>query len=144
MADVSTVRIEGINEVAKALRGISKEASKELRVGMKGIAEMVATDARGRVPKKTGKAAKSIRARGTTKGAAITEGNAKAPHMPWLDYGGSTKVLGRGNRVQRPFVPGGRYLYPAIGANSAKISAKAEELITDLARKHGLDVEGGA
>lgn len=140
MADISTVRIEGIREVAAALRGVSKEASKELRLGMKGIAEMVATDARGRVPRRSGKAASSIKARGTNRGAAITEGSARAPHMPWLDYGGSTKA--GGGRVRRQFVPGGRYLYPAIGANSVEIGQKAQDLIADLVQKHNLTVRG--
>lgn len=141
MADpTDQVQVEGLREVSRALRAISKEAQKELRVGLKDAAEKVAVVARQRTPRRSGKAAASIKARGTNRGASLRGGGPKAPYFPWLDYGGSTKVPGSPARVRRPFESGGRIIYPAIADRKDETREAVEKLIDDLARRHGLDV----
>lgn len=144
-ANTDPVRIEGIQEVSRALRNISKDAAKELRTGFKQIAESVASDVRGKVPSRSGKAARSIKAKGSNKGAAISFGGRAAEYYPFLDFGnqvrGGKGKVGRGDSVPRPFVPEGRYVYPTIGEHKEEIGRKAEELLADLARKHELEAD---
>lgn len=135
-ANLDPVRIEGVREVSTALRAVGKEAAKELRDGMKEIAESVAADVRGKVPSRTGKAARSVKAKGNNRGAGISFGGRAAEYYPFLDFGGS---VGRKDSVKRPFIPEGRYVYPTIGAHKDDIHEKATQLIEDLSRKHGLD-----
>jgi hypothetical protein len=133
------IKVEGIKEVNKALRSISKDAQKELSKGMKEIAEGVAKSAASRVPARTGRAASSIKPRGSTKGAALAFGGAKAEHYPWLDFGGS---VGKDKSVKRPFIKEGRYVYPAIRENKDKVIEQFDDLMGKLAEKHGLDSSG--
>lgn len=129
-----SIKVTGIKEVATGLKGVSKDASKELRKGMKDIADDVARRASSEVPARTGKAASSIKPRGTVKGAAIAYGS-PAVYEPWLDFGGK---VGKGKSVSRPFIKGGRYLYPAIAEASPEIKTKVETLLSDLSEKYGL------
>jgi hypothetical protein len=137
MAGLDPVRVEGIQELSRALKAVSKEAQKEMRKGFKDIAESVAADIRPKVPRKTGRAAKSIKARGTNKGGSIAFGGPRALHFPWLDFGGDRRGNG-GGIASRPFIKEGRYVYPTISDNLDEIKDKAEDLIDDLTRKHNL------
>jgi len=60
------------------------------------------------VPRRSGRARGSVRSRSTQTFARITGGGAKAPHYPWLDFGGR---VGRRGSIQRPFLTEGRYIY---------------------------------
>ena len=141
------IRVEGIREVADALKGIDVKLQKELREGMKQAAEIVAAEARRNVPSRTGKAASSVKAKGTNKGAGIAFGGSKAPYYPFLDFGGST---GRGHEpgkansgaVKRPIVEGGRYVYPAIAAKGDEVREVVDQLLADLIQRHDLPTSG--
>jgi hypothetical protein len=145
VADDQVVRITGLREVRAALKAVEATAPKDLSKGFKEIAAMVARRIAGKVPARTGRAASSIKPRGTTGGGAIAFGGPRAPHYPWLDFGGSTKVPGAGRRVQRDVVKGGRYVYPTIADSSDEIADKADDLIKRVTAKYGLATkEGGA
>lgn len=148
MADQRPVQVEGVREVADALKAIDKGLVKELRKGMAEAAEIVAAEARSRVPSKSGRAASSIKAKGGNRGAGISFGGTKAPYYPWLDFGGS---VGRGHEpgrafsgaVKRPIVEGGRYVYPALAAKQDEVRGKVDDLLADLIRRHDLPTSGG-
>ena len=148
MADVDPIRVEGIREVAAALRAIDKGLQKELRDGMKAAAEIVVPEIQARVPHRRGKAAASVKAKGTNRGAGISFGGTKAPYFPWLDFGGS---VGRGHEpgkansgaIKRDIVQGGRYVYPAIAAKQPEVREKVDDLLADLIRRHDLPTSGG-
>lgn len=113
---------------------------------MKELAQDVANKAASEVPKLTGKAAASIKARGNAKGASIAFGGSKAPYYPWLDFGGRIKIGKKGARTgerNREFIKGGRFVYPTIAAEEPVILEKADKLIGDIIRRHGLDTTGG-
>lgn len=137
-----TIRVEGIRNLARALKNISGEASKELSQDLKRIADVVATRTRAKFPVVDGDARSSVRARAVTGGASIAMGGARARHAPWLDYGGSTKVGGGRKRVNRPFVQDGRYLYPTLREEEAAITEAALRAMDEAARRNGLDGRG--
>ena len=119
-------------QVRDAMRAAAAGSQKALQVRFKSVASMVASAIAGEVPKLTGTAAGTVRARATTTGASIIAGGPKAPYYPWLDFGGTT---GRGHEPGHPgtgaiknrtFITEGRYMFPIV-ANMADIILNAAE-----------------
>jgi hypothetical protein len=102
------IKIEGLNQFVRDLKGIDAELPKMVRKAFNTSTDLVVDDARPRVPRRSGRARGSVRSRSTQTFARITGGGAKAPHYPWLDFGGR---VGRGGSIQRPFLTDGRYIY---------------------------------
>lgn len=132
------VVVDGLRDLNRALKAADDEAVKAMKAVLKEIAEGVASDARSRVPRRTGKAAASYKPRGGVKGAAVAFGGARAPYAPWLDFGGA---VGRKRGVRRPVVQGGRYLYPAIGDNMEDVQEKVAKAISDITSRYGWKVD---
>lgn len=140
MADSSVqVRVRGVRELSAALRRVSTDAAKEMKLGFKDIAEDVAQTVRGRVPRRTGRAASSVKARGSARGGSIAFGGSAAPHYPWLDFGGN---VGPDRRIHRPFIREGRYVFPTIREKGTDIRTRTEELVEKVAKRAGFDVRG--
>lgn len=152
MADKTvTVRIVGLAQLNSALRGLSdKVASDVLRSSLLGIAGIVATKVRAKVPHgASGHAAGSIQPHATSRGASISYGGQAAPYMPWLDFGGST---GRGHRIgvawsgsiRREWTGkpsgSGRYIYPTISEEREATIDAVEAAIIDAARAADFEV----
>lgn len=121
MGEVKLVGAAQMAELRTALRHVSDEIADVVHSELEDIAKNVAADARKRVPYRTGTAQGSYKA----VGAAVSFGDG-VPYVPWLEFGGR---VGRNNSVARPYIPTGRYLYPAITANMADIEARVDDLI---------------
>jgi hypothetical protein len=132
------VGIEGLAQFNRGLRKLDKEAPKGLRIALNGVAELLVTETRKQIPKRTGKAAASLKAQSTRTSARVAVGGKKAPYYPWLDFGGKT---GRGKSVNRPFYKQGRYLYPTLGRIRPDIEKALGAALTAVARDAGLDVD---
>lgn len=138
MGDV--VQVRGLKELQRSLRQIDKGLGPEMRKGLNEVAEIVAGSARPLVPVRTGKARASIKAGSSARGAAIKVGGTKAPYFPWLDFGGR---VGPEKSVRRPFIPGGRYIYPSLRRHRDDVETKLFEVLERLAAAAGFDqVEG--
>lgn len=133
------VSVEGLAELSRSLRKLDKEAPKALRVALNSVADLLIADTRKVIPRKSGKAAASLKAKSTRTSARISAGGAKAPYYPWLDYGGQGRKKGR--PASRPFISSGRYLYPTLGKIRPNIEKALDAGITDAARAAGLDVD---
>ena len=146
--DVS-VKVTGLRELSGAFRKLDAEAGKELKGSFLRVAQHVVGVAQQRMPISSGRAAGSVKARASTRGASIAFGGTAAPYMPWLDFGGS---VGRGHRpgvadsgsVKRRFIKGGRYIYPAIAEAKPQTEAAVDAAIKHAAFSAGFDVEGTA
>lgn len=139
------VEVTGLRDVQAALARVDREAPDMLKRVFKDIAANTVAEATSRVPRVTGAAARSYRARGTRRGASVAMGGPKAPYTPWLDWGGSTKVdpnEGPQGRVYRPFVAKGRYLYPHLVENLDHIQERTAAAIDDVLRRYGMVVDG--
>lgn len=131
------IRIKGLNEFRSALRKIDSELPKELNRGFQKIAERIASATSLKVKHLTGRAASSLTARS---GGKVAAGGSKAPHYPWLDFGGG---VGKGKRIKRTFIRKGRYLYPTIAERGPEIKRETDEVLARLARNAGFDTTGG-
>lgn len=156
MVDDVSVRVTGVAEFSRALKGVDTNLPKELRLEFKGVAEHVIGVAQQRMPFRTGEAAKSLKPRATQRGAGIAFPaggrpwkGVKADYYPWLDFGGTTgrgRVAGSGHEkakvggaIVRPVIKGGRYLYPAIAESRQFIEDAVDAAVKKLAAEADFD-----
>lgn len=130
------VRVEGLAELRRALGRIDKQLPKNLRAKLVPIGKRIADSARGRMPRRSGRAASSVSSGVSGNRAYVSIGKNTVPYAAWLDFGGTLRPSGgrRGTQV-RPKVQGGRYLYPAIAANRGATEKAAAQALDDTARE---------
>jgi hypothetical protein len=143
------VEFRGVKEFVAGLKAIDADLPKEMRSEFLGVATKIAGEVAAVFPHgATGRASGSVKPRAGAKAAGIAIGGAAAPYAPWLDYGGT---VGRGHKVgvggsgsvTRPFIKGGRYLYPTIIASHDEIEKAAAAALVKVARSAGFTVKGG-
>lgn len=132
------IKIEGLNQFVRSVKKLDADVPKTLRVAFNNAAEIVVETARPQVPTRTGRGKASIRARSVRTAVRVVEGGAKAPYMPWLDFGGRT---GKNKSVVRPFLKEGRYVWWAFAQRKKDVLKAASEAIRDAAESAGLEVE---
>jgi hypothetical protein len=133
------IRIEGIKEFQKSLRAVDRDMPKRLRLVLNDAAAVVIDWAVPRVPRVTGRAVASVKAKSSQRESRVAIGGRRAPYMPWLDFGGEGKVKGRPG--PRPFIKKGRYLYAGLDATHDDVQKIMEKGIAELARDAGLEVD---
>ena len=134
MADA--IRIEGLNEFVRGLKAIDQDLPKALRVAFNTAGQTIVTEARAKVPTKTGRAKASVRAQSTQKAFRITGGSKRVPYYPWLDFGGTTPIGGK-----RPFLKDGRYIYASYYRHRDELAGLLEAALLDVARAAGVEVD---
>lgn len=131
------ISVDGLTELNRNLRSISKEAPKGLRIALNGVADLLVDKTRREIPRRTGKAQSSLKAQSTRTSARVSVGGPKAPYYPWLDFGGRTGI----NRsVVRPFYKEGRYLYPTLRRIRPDVEKALGQALVAVARDAGLEV----
>lgn len=136
MAD--TIKIDGLAVFVRNLRKLDAELPKTLRVGFNTAAQLVVDYAKPRYPRRTGRAAGTIRTASTRSAVRVSEGGKRAVYAPWLDFGGK---VGRKRSVSRPFIKEGRYLYAGLSAEREKIMQAVTDALLDAARAAGIEVD---
>lgn len=133
------LKIEGLKEFRRNLRKLDADLPKMQRVAFNDVANLVLAEARPRVPRRSGRAAGSLRAASTADRVRVKGGGARAPYYPWLDFGGR---VGRRRSVKRTFYPDGRFLYAAYFElrGSAKFDEAIVKAIVDTAAAAGIVV----
>lgn len=132
-----TIAVTGLKELSRSLNKVDGEAAKQLRIVFNDAAELVVATARPRIPRRTGKAAGSLKTKSTRTAVRVAFGGPRAPYYPWLDFGGRT---GRKKSVVRPFLTDGRYVYPAYYERRDDVARAMQEGIERVARGAGLEV----
>lgn len=132
------IRIDGLAEFARNLRKLDNDLPKQLRVALNEAAATVVGYARTRVPKRSGRAARSIVARSTRTAARVQGGSRRVPYYPWLDFGGR---VGPGRSVRRPFLKEGRYIYAGYQAKRAEFAVALEQALLKAAASAGVAVD---
>ncbi|HEY0700296.1 MAG TPA: HK97 gp10 family phage protein [Micromonospora sp.] len=130
------IRVEGLSKFARALRKVDADAPKGLRIALNTGAQVVVDAAKARVPRRSGQAAGSLKARSTRTAVRVSGGGARVPYYPWLDFGGR---VGRSRSVRRPFLREGRYLYRAYFDNQDRLADTLAKALTDVVRNAGLE-----
>ena len=134
---VEPIEIEGLREFMRNLRDMDQALPKALRLAGNEAAAVVVDDARSRMPRRSGRAVKSVKARSTRTAVRIAAGSKAAPYVPWLDYGGK---VGPNNSVERKFEPDGRYVYPAFRDNRERVDDAYRNALRTIARQAGIGV----
>lgn len=138
MATIDPISIKGLRDLQSALKALDGEAQKELRLALNEVAQTVAKGAGRRVPTRSGRAQRSLKVGSSQREAKVKAGGNAAPYYPWLDFGGR---VGRNKSVERRFITQGRYIYPTYFANRDSITRALEKQLTDLIKRHGLEVD---
>ncbi|MES2211413.1 MAG: HK97 gp10 family phage protein [Chloroflexota bacterium] len=137
MVDIEPIAVEGLRDFVRSLRALDSGLPKAVRLAANEAANVVVDEAQHRIPKRSGKAAKSIKAKSTRTAARVSSGGRRAPYAPWLDYGGK---VGRNKSVERPFIADGRYVYPSFRANRSKVSDTFRKALARIAAEAGIEV----
>lgn len=132
------ISIEGLAEFNRGLRKLDAEAPKGLRIALNEAANLLVDRTRPQIPRRTGAAAASLKAKSTRTSARVGMGGRKAPYMPWLDFGGRA---GKNKGVVRPFYREGRYLYPTLARIRPEIETALRNALVGVARDAGLEVD---
>lgn len=140
-----TAYITGLKEVQAALKEIGDlDTQKEVRVALKTGAEVIAADARSRVPIRSGKAAGSIRAGAEGVRAYVAGGKASVRYYGWLDFGSRTPRDGN-TRKEGPWRGSGtgpakgRFIYPAIAAKEQQVTDSVGDAVGAVIKRVGLN-----
>jgi hypothetical protein len=138
MADA--VRVTGLREFNRAIKRLDATAPKALRLALNDVADVVVRHARPLVPRRTGRAAASLRARSTRSKVRVAAGGKRAPYYPWLDFGGR---VGRRKATKRAFLKEGRYLYRSYFENQDEFVDVLADRLRGTADRAGLRVTHG-
>lgn len=134
------IQVDGLRQFTRALKQLDTDLPKMVRIALNDAAQLVIDEALPHVPKRTGKAARSMRGQSTRNAVRVTEGGNRAPYMPWLDFGGR---VGRKKATRRAFSPDGRFLYPAyfrLRDDGSFVDVMSEALV-DVARSAGVEID---
>lgn len=119
--------------------GLAREMKSELTA----IANIVAEDARARVPDGSGRARASIKAGSQVKGAYVQGGKQAVPYYGWLDFGtrnpqhGQPRTAGPWKRSGKGPAKG-RFIYPALEGNERNIEKRTLRAVKVARKKAGL------
>lgn len=135
------VRVEGLAELRRALRKAEQvDDMRDLRDGMKRAAEVVARDAQGRIPSRTGRTRGSVRAVSGGNKAFVVGGKKTVPHYGWLDFGSRTPRTGQARSVGPWANSGtgparGRFIYPAVDAREREVVHLVQQAVSQALNK---------
>lgn len=131
------VSVGGLSRLSRGLKAIDGQAPKELRLALNEAAELLITKVRPKIPAVSGAARSSLKARSTRTSARIGVGGNRAPYFPWLDFGGQGRIKGR--PAPRPFINGGRYVYPTLDQVRPEIEQALQDAISRVVSGVGLE-----
>lgn len=132
------IQMSGLREFQRALKQMDTDLPKQLRIALNEASGLVIDYASSHMPKVSGKAAASLKARSTQRAARVGLGGKRAPYAPWLDFGGEGRIKGRPSK--RPFLKDGRYVYQGLKVKRDEITDVLSKALTDLAKGAGLEV----
>ncbi len=135
---IGKIQVTGLREFQAQLRSMDAALPRQLRLALNEAAEEIIDYAEPRFPRKTGRAAASLKARSSQRVARIALGGRRAPWAPWLDFGGEGRV--RGRPPKRPFIRSGRYVYRGLEVRRDRVTEIMSTALAQLARDAGLEV----
>lgn len=134
------IKVEGLAQFARDLKKLDRDLPKVLRVALKQSADLLASDIRPKVPRRSGKAGRSIKAKATRTQARV-EAWGNIEYGKWLDWGGA---VGRKKAIKRPFIKGdGRYVFKSYSElkQAGRIQAVLEKALLDVAAQAGVEID---
>jgi hypothetical protein len=138
----ASVEFIGLRETARAFRELEPKTRKALPKQLKAVADMVAAEARNRMPSRSGRASSSVRGASTASSAAVVGGKGRVPYFAWLDFGSREPRTGN-TRAEGPWrgsgqgPKAGRFIYPAIESKRTEIESATLDAVEAAAREVG-------
>lgn len=132
------IKIKGLAEFARNLKKLDSELPKALRIALNDAANVVVDYAKPLVPRRTGRAKASIKAKSTRNLVRVGAGGKRVPYFAWLDFGGA---VGRQKSVKRPFYKEGRYIYKGYFAKRDDFEGALTKALLDVAAQAGVVVD---
>lgn len=132
------ITITGLREFRKALKSMDTALPKQLRLVLNEAGDLIVKYDQQHMPARTGRARASVKARSSQRAARVAVGGNRAPHVPWLDFGGQGRRKGR--PAARPFIKEGRYTYVGLRVHHEQITEIMSAGLAELARTAGLEV----
>lgn len=125
------IYVSNLAEVRRALRKYAPDLLPVLRNNIKGaITGTVVPRVKEKVPRRSDRAADSVRSTASGNTFYIVAGNASAPYFGWLDFGGHLRAQGgRRNDQFRPVIKRGRYVYPAAAESQPELASAVERAV---------------
>jgi hypothetical protein len=135
------IKIRGLAEFNRNLKKLDNDLPKALRLALNEAANVVVEDAAPKIPRRSGRAQKALRARSTSTTSRVIAGSARARYLPWLDFGGEGRK--RGRPAKREFIKKGRYVYPTYYAkrDSGEFGEVLNRSLLDVVRRAGIAVD---
>jgi len=121
------IKVEGAKQVQKALRNI-EGGTEDLKAVHLDAAEIVATQARALVPRRSGKLASSIRAAGQARQGVVRAGFASVPYAGVIHFGWPAH-----NISPQP------WMYDALDERRGEVLGVYADRVNDLIKKNGLN-----
>lgn len=133
------IKVEGLAQFRRDLKKLDADLPKALRVALNEVADIIVADARPDVPRRSGRAASTVRAKSTGTKMRVAGGGRKAPQYPWLDFGGK---VGAQRQIKRPYKKGGRFIYPSFHRtrDSGKLQKQLSKSLVKTADSAGIHV----
>ena len=139
----TAISISGLKELRAALKQLGDaENSNRMKGALMDGADLVAVRARAKVPGKSGKAAGSISARVTTRGAMVV-GGGDPPYYGWLEFGTRDPKTGQ-PRSSGPWKRSGigprngRFIYPTMDECAEQVFDLVVNGLNQVIRDAGL------
>jgi len=85
--EASTIRIEGIDKLRRALVKLDQAAKDDFKAAGKSAAEIVERQAKTEVPVRSGNLRNTIRSSGQQRGGVVSAGRAKVPYAGPIHFG---------------------------------------------------------
>lgn len=138
MSIIEPIKVDGLAKFSRDLRKLDNDLPKALRIANNEAGQLIVNYARPRVPKDSGKAAGTVKAKSTRTEGRVQGGSARYPYYAWLDFGGR---VGRNKSVSRPFIKSGRYLYAGLSSQFGDIMQVLNDALIDVAKQAGIEVD---
>ena len=129
------VKTSGLREVRASLEAGERLAGRAMDEALDEVVTLIATGAKRLVPRRSGRAAGSIRPGPARGGKAEVVGGAGVPYYGWLDFGGT---VGIGGGSRRPYLADGRYIRATYMDRRATIDEILRDEAAALIKRAGL------
>lgn len=124
---MAAVEVEGLRELRKALK-LAGDDLADIKAANREAGDLVASEARGRVPRRTGALLATIRAAGQVRGAVVRTGAARTPYAGPIHFGWRDR-----NISPNPF------LYDALDARRDDVVEAYDKALVRVLDSRGLE-----
>lgn len=135
---IEPIKVDGLAQFSRNLKKLDSDLPKGLRIAHNEAGQLIVNYARPKVPKDSGKAAGTVKAKSTRTEGRVSGGSARYPYYAWLDFGGR---VGKNKSVSRPYIKSGRYLYAGLSNQFGEIMEVLNNALLDVAKQAGVEVD---